>query len=204
MTYTNVSNNYNCDFSNIKYGYDTKSLKNNFERTEYIILNPNVYNGKLKNSNTNIDPKLYNGLHNQWITLDNIPLDCSMKIFDIPYDTNLNKYGQNYKSYHDINAGQIMYYIDNTISQPFFYPNFVNNGNNSNIDGVLYKDSMDSIKPQYFYNQIKNDNPITISKNSNKYKLSFLEDTTNNREELMSLQMSKINQQKYSSRYFLK
>ena len=35
MIHTNVLY-YNCDFYNIKYGYDTKSLKNNFERNEYI------------------------------------------------------------------------------------------------------------------------------------------------------------------------
>ena len=230
MIPTNMST-YNCDFSDIEYGYNKKSLKNDFQiNDEYVKLNPNVYDDKyyknlqkVCNNNTNsnmyriqngtvevdnndqffyTDPRLYNGLHAQWITLDSVPLDCSMKLYDIPYDTKLNNYGQNYKSYKDINAGQITYYIDDTISQPFFNPNFVSP---ANIDGVLYKDSMDSIKPQYVYSKIKNDNPITTSKRSNySYKLSSLEDTTNNREDLMSLQMSKINQQKYSARYFLK
>ena len=104
------------------------------------------------------DPRLISASHNgQILTLDSPPIEFSMKLNDIPKDENLDNYGQNYKSYADVNAGQIMYYINKSREDPYYNPLFVSS---AKVDGYLYQDPMGALKPQYARTQLRNDNPI--------------------------------------------
>ena len=184
------TDNYAKNFSSVE------TTSNNFLQPKpngYLALAPNK-----KQVFTN-DPRLYSGSHATWMALDTAPTDSSMKLYDIPKDKKLDNYGQYYKTYSDINAGQIMYYINKEQEDPFTSPLFSSSGN---TEGILYKDPMGAIKPQYSFKNIKNDNPLTTSERNNyEGKLSWIEDTTNHRQDLMALQQRKNNEQNWEFRY---
>ena len=182
-----------------KYADDFELLNcNSANAREYVPL-PNGWLQPCKGRQviTN-DPRLNSASHGQWITLDQPPIDSSMKLYDIPFDKRLDNYGQNYNSYSDINAGQIVYYIDKSIEDPFFKPNFVTS---SRIEGTLYKDPMGSISPEYYRTNVKNDNPIGPKRNNYEGGLSWMEDSLNQREDIMSLQMSRQLRETWAPRY---
>jgi hypothetical protein len=144
------------------------------------------------------DPRLIDVLRNSTMTLDRPPLDSSIKLKDINTTESLRGYGQNYRTYSDINAGQIYYYIDKSIEDPFFSPNFTIP---AQTNGLLYRDPMGGMDPEY------NREPLTKrdclnTKNSNYIGgLSWMEDTTEHREDILSKQMSRQNREKYSARW---
>lgn len=93
-----------------------------------------------------------------------------------------------YKTYKDITSGNIQYYTENRpVSQIYSTPNF---SNDSVIVANMYKDPMNSHKAQYTRIQTKNN--LTN-------QLTFIQDTSEAREELMALQMRKMNQNVYQS-----
>jgi hypothetical protein len=221
---------YNCKIPKYLDTMDEIIFRSDIEPSDkvgYKYINPQAYTEKyapnfelLKcnsaNSNENIplengwlqpckgkqvitnDPRLNSASHGQWITLDQPPIDSSMKLYDIPFDKKLDNYGQNYKSYSDINGGQIVYYIDKSIEDPFFKPNFVTS---SKIDSALYKDPMGSINPEYYRTNLKNDNPIGPKRNNYEGGLSWMEDSLNQREDIMSLQMNRMLRETWAPRY---
>jgi len=140
------------------------------------------------------DPRLYHAGHGQWMALDTPPLTSSMTLLEIPHDPKLNRYGQNYRDYEDITEGQIMYYVDKSISRPFFEPNFTTT---AEVRGRLYQDPMGAVKPQYHRIPIKQYNTVGSPRNNYEGGLSWIEDTTNHREDIMALQQIRNNQQKY-------
>lgn len=148
---------------------------------------------------TSNDPRLFNAAHQRWLTLDRAPADSSKKLTEIPTDKTLDKYGQYYKSYSDINAGHVTYYVDKELEDPFFKPNYANTGD---VNGVLYKDPMGAMKPQYSFKNLKDDDPVN-SAIREKYdgELSWIQDSTNHRQDLMSLQQRKHNEQNWQYRY---
>ena len=216
----------NCDYK--KYdcniaGYNNCGKKEIFKQqieprllVDYNILNKDVYanaydktfqkidckDNKSCNSTvyTTNDPRLVSVVNGGQIqTLDRPPLNATIKLADIYTDPSLKNYGATYKSYDDINAGDIFYYIDKSIEDAFFQPNFTNP---SNVTGVIYKDPMSAIKPEYIRTPLKENNLLDTSKNrSYNGGLSFLSDTTEHREDLMSKQMYKTNKNRYSSRW---
>lgn len=99
---------------------------------------------------------------------------------------------QIYPDYRYINNGQIMYYHDSTIDDPYFSPNFVRR---QDVDYVIFKDPMGSIKPEYIRK------PINYT-NFNFSKDSLTRDTVQFREDIMERQMRVRNQQRYEPRYF--
>jgi hypothetical protein len=93
-----------------------------------------------------------------------------------------------YKSYKDITSGNIQYYTENRpISQIYSTPVFTND---SVILAQMYKDPMNSHKSQYSRVQ---------TKNNLQNQLSFIQDTCEAREELIALQMRKMNENVYQS-----
>ena len=93
-----------------------------------------------------------------------------------------------YKSYKDITSGNIQYYTENRpISQIYSTPDFTND---SVILAQMYKDPMNSHKSQYSRVQ---------TKNNLQNQLSFIQDTCEAREELIALQMRKMNENVYQS-----
>lgn len=100
-------------------------------------------------------------------------------------------YGAVYQTYSDINNGQIAYYIDPSQSQPFEYPNY---SISSNVDKIIRKDPMDSVKPEY----IKK--PIT----STLYNMSNDQQTRDAlffREDIMSRQQNRYNRESWLNRW---
>lgn len=179
----------------------------------YIILNPNMgvtYASEFESADckypidgcptktyVSSDPRLVDPRRNITTYLDRPPYTGDVKIDEIHNNKKLKKYGTDYKDYNNVNAGQIMYYYDRSIQDAYHEPNFTIP---SDVQGILYQDPMSNIKPQYNRIPHKNikpmDNPI-----SDFGCLTFLSDTTSHREDIMSRQMSKMNQQKYSARW---
>lgn len=145
------------------------------------------------------DPRLFHAAHQRWLTLDRAPADSSKKLTEIPRDKVLDNYGQYYKTYSDINAGHIIYYVDKELEDPFFKPNYANTGE---VNGILYKDPMGAMKPQYSFTNLKHDDPIRSAERDNyDGGLSWMQDSTNHRQDLMSLQQRKHNEQNWQYRY---
>ena len=182
-----------------KYAQDFELLNcNSANASEYVPL-PNGWlqpcEGRQVITN---DPRLNSASHGQWITLDQPPIDSSMKLYDIPFDKRLDKYGQNYNSYSDINAGQIVYYIDKSEEDPMSEPVY---SISAKVDSYLYQDPMGGISPYYYRTPLKNDNPIGPKRNNYDGGLSWMQDSLNQREEIMMLQSTKINKSDWLMRY---
>lgn len=146
------------------------------------------------------DPRLISVPHmGQHLLLDRPPIEASMRLDEIATSERLNGYGQNYKSYSDVNAGQIMYTIDKSIQNPYFSPNFTNS---SVITGYLYQDPMGAVKPRYPNQPLRYDNPVGQTPRNNYVGcLSDMQDTLDQRENIMAAQMSVRNQQRFEPRY---
>jgi hypothetical protein len=177
------------------------------------VINPQVYDHRKRSdkffevdcnrdicpstSYISTDPRLVSPLHSgQMLQLDTPPLDSSVDIESINKNTSLDNYGKKYKSYSDINAGQIQYYSSELTDYPYNEPNFVTK---SNVISGLFKDPMDNVKPYYDMNPIKDYNPLRNTQTNDK--LSWLEDSQHHRENILASQMSKINQTKWTTRW---
>lgn len=149
----------------------------------------------------NSDPRLYNAAAATWLQLDRPPLNASTKLNTLNKNKSLDYYGQNYKSYADINAGQYLYYIDKDREDVLYPPLF---SKKATVVGTMYKDPMGAMKPQY--DRIPNEqqdhailnNPCDVT---GGYCLSYMKDTQAHREDLLSLQMRKRNEQRYAPRW---
>jgi hypothetical protein len=204
---------YNCDFDcfgdgpfkyaiepNLKHGYTTLNpelqqqlYSKDFQKIECKNKNDNkgcetVY--------TSTDPRLVNVPLAQLQTLDRPPFDGSIDLKSIYTDRTLDNYGQNYKSYSDINAGQITYYIDKSREDVFYEPLF---NTSAQMVGTLYKDPMGVIKPEYNRYPLKCRDPLNMNKHSGG--LSWITDTQSHREDLIALQMRRQNQSRYEPRW---
>ena len=149
---------------------------------------------------TSNDPRLISVAHNgQVLTLDKPPMNQSVKLDEVYTDPTLKYYGQNYNTYSDINAGDILYYVDQSIQDAEFQPIFTNN---AIVNGEIFKDPMGAIKPQY--NRIPVIKTDLLDTKHNNYKdvgLSWMRDSIESREDLMALQMRKHNEQRYEPRW---
>lgn len=101
----------------------------------------------------------------------------------------LKNYGKNYTSYSDVTGGQIRYYIDKDLSEPFFNPVY---GMTSKSTGMVYKDPMDNLVPSY-----NKEYSTDLIENG----LSFINDTTKFRDDIISRQQRINNSQRYELAY---
>lgn len=169
----------------------------------YVYLNPqallNKYATDFKINSENQwvsqDPKLISGSRGDHLILDRPPIDGTIPLDQILTDKSLDNYGKSYKTYSDINAGHITYYIDNSIKDPFFKPIY---SIPTHITGELYKDPMDSLKPQYERHFCFRD-PINSQNCSYNGSLSWIQDSQEHREDLISKQMRKHNEQRWQN-----
>lgn len=146
------------------------------------------------------DPRLYNAPHGQYITLDSAPITGQVDLKDV-YSEKLRNYGKPKQNYSQIIEGDIVYYQDKSIEDPYFSPNFVNQASNKIQE---YRDPMGAIKTEYpkafVYPNTVNDQACDV--NSVDYHcLSWMRDSVMQREDIMTSQMAKINQKRYESRY---
>lgn len=172
--------------------------KDKFDCT-FREINPKICKGSSCKNITYIssDPRLYNAATADWLQLDRPPLITYSNIDLLSTNKELNNYGQNYRSYQDINAGQILYYIPRDIEDSFFEPNF---SEKAAVIGTLYKDPMDNMKPEYTRIP-KSLNCFNRQCETGNYCLSFINDTQYQREDILSKQLTIPNQQKYSARW---
>lgn len=207
----------NCDFSSFDCVNEIpfkSSIEPGLDKNLFQNLNPRVYTDAYAKDFSRVscerdkgcktvyassDPRLVSSSHNgQVLTLDRPPIDDSMQLKDICSDKNLNCYGQNYRNYFDVNAGQIMYYVDGSISDPFFTPVF---STQARVFSTVYKDPMGSLKPHYYREPLKCNNPLDTTHDTYVGGLSWMQDSDSFREDIMSKQMSRINQQRYEPRW---
>jgi hypothetical protein len=144
------------------------------------------------------DPRLLDPLLAQNLTLDRPPLDSTVALKDVYTDPTLEEYGKTYyKTYSDINAGQILYYVDKSIADPFFSPIFAIP---AETRGGVFKDPMGGMKPQYDRTPLAHQNPVN-TKTNNYNGLSWIDESNEHREDLMSRQMWRRNQESWSARW---
>jgi len=197
----------NCNISNC---LELQSSRMRIEpRTQngIIVLNPEALNSKYAEDFYPIDsgrrwgsrdPKLFSASHSQSLTFDRPPIDGRIPLEKISTDNSLDRYGKNYRTYSDINAGHITYYIDKSIKDPFFKPLYANTVLST---GEIYRDPMGSIKPQYERHLLVKNDPINTPRSSYNGCLSWMEDSQEHREDLLSNQMRKHNQQRWEPRW---
>jgi hypothetical protein len=205
-----------CDFPSYYECYDKKIFKHQIEPRNihgFVNLNPDAIREQYDKSfskvmcentkqvvYTSSDPRLISSTHGgQVLGLDKPPINGGqIKLADIYTDPTLQNYGKQYSSYMDVNAGDIVYYIDKSIQDAFYKPVYENNAYDT---GVLYKDPMGAMKPQYERQPILGNNVLNTKRENYQYGLSWLSDSIEQREDLISKQQLKNNQQKYSARW---
>lgn len=146
---------------------------------------------------TSWDPRLYSSLHNQYLTFDRPPLESKVPLSEV-YDKKLQGYGQGYETYKDINAGNILYYTDKSIEDPYFNPLF---SQPARVGTVVYKDPMGAMKPEY-PRIVEQTKLIGDDQCDNKgFCLSWMRDSQQHREDILASQMAKRNQQRWEPRW---
>lgn len=173
------SPNYHETLENGKYNILNRSNQLKFASDFF-----QTSNGKY----TSIDPRLKDVLRGGYNMELNVPVyDASWRT--ATRDSMKNKIrAQKYSSYKDIDGGQISYYTDNYLSQPFFSPNYQIR---TNVHPHVFIDPMGSIKPEYNRNPVLR-TPDYIS------DYSFSRDQIGFREDIMSLQSRKRDQEDYA------
>lgn len=189
-----------------------KDIEPNPSNKGYELLNPRVYTDNFapefqkitcegikgcKEVYASPDPGLIDVPRGMVVPLDRPPIVNGVKMKDV-YDKKYTDWGKNYSTYTDIKEGQIMYYISNSIKDPFFNPNFVSS---ATTKGDLWKDPMGAMKPQYNRYPIKCNDPIRSKKDNYEYGLSWMDDSLGHRQDIMGLQMRKMNEQRWSNRW---
>jgi len=136
----------------------------------------------------NSDPRLFNSAGETWLQLDRPPVYCTPKLNTLNDDKNLDRYGQGYKSYSDIKAGQILYYTDRNSSN-------INFSQKKDAICTPFTDPMSTshpylnITPKQDYNPITDDNCNVTGDDC----LSWLRDSQFQRQDITSLQLHQIN-----------
>lgn len=144
------------------------------------------------------DPRTYDAVRAQYLRFDSPPMNGDVRLKNIN-KKEWNGYGQGFTPYQNIKDGQITYYWDKSIEDPFFEPVF---GTPALEQAVMYKDPMGAMKPTYTRKPLVNtDNPAVTTAESYPDCLSFVQDSQTHREDLMSLQMRKRNQQRWMPRW---
>jgi len=208
----------NCEIPTMYECYNSKLFRNDIEPQDkygYSTVNPQVLDGKTsedfqrvecsrekscpKTQYASKDPRLISVAHGgQVLTLDRPPMDSTPQLKDVSQDKRLNHYGQDYRTYSDIDGGQYLYYINHAQEDPFFSPNFTIS---SRVEGGLYRDPMGAFKPDYQRKPLKCNDPLNTEKDSYEGGLSWIQDSLEHREDIMARQLAVRNQQRWQPRW---
>jgi hypothetical protein len=112
------------------------------------------------------------------------------------YSSAYTNYGKDYlPDYSNVNTGQIQYYVNSDIAEPYYEPVFVTP---AKVHKVLYTDPMGVQKPEY---NRESSAPYMFNAcdSSAENCLSSTHDALEFRQELMEKQMAKVNQSRYSN-----
>lgn len=117
-----------------------------------------------------------------------VPPEGSINFEDI-YDPRFTSYGDPYRSYSDINLGQVQYYYSDV--DAYRMPNFATR---SNVDFIEYRTPQGQIWPEY-------QRTAGVDDVRSHVESQYTADNTFHREDLMSLQMNKANRIAWAQRY---
>ena len=163
--------------------------------------------------------KLIDAMRAQKLILDRPNFTRQIQVGDAVkdeiYTKEYSKYGQSYTNYTDMNTGDIQYYVDPSIMRPYYDPVFTTP---ASVNTVNVKDPMDVVKPEYRRNSLASykwkycpTKYECMNNNSNKkcdiFDLydgcdSRTHDELEFRQELMEKQQRKINQSRFTNRWF--
>lgn len=211
----------NCKVPDMFQCYDRLIFSNDIEPSNKhgtVILNPQAMSNKFSNdfkavkcSNpqacpeiqyASSDPRLVSPAHSgQVLTLDRPSIQAvpeSPYSYDISMNKDLDNYGKNYRGYSDINAGDIIYYIDKSREDPFYKPLFTTP---AHAIGTLFQDPMGAMKPQYDRVPLRYRNPLNTENDTYSGGLSWMEDSLYHREDLLARQMRNANERRYMPRW---
>ena len=123
-------------------------------------------------------------------TFDSVPIQV---VYDLIHDNisqnkALNSYGRNYEDYRTVVGGDIQYYIDKEIADPFIKPVYAFKTDST---GVEWTDPMSAKKVQFNKSYNKEDRSC----------LSWVNDSCSHRDDITSLQQRKFNEQRYDLLY---
>lgn len=145
------------------------------------------------------NPLLMDQVRGYPLLLDRPNFTGEVPVGNVPHDEiytpYYSRYGKYYSNYNNITGGQIQYYVDSSIADPYFKPNFVTPAKVTYVAkvdpmGVYRFDyNRDSLQP-YSWNMCKKDECD-----------SFTHDTLEFRQELMEKQMRPRNEQRWSNRW---
>lgn len=142
-----------------------------------------------------MDARLYDAARNDRLGLDKPPPDGSIDMEKIHNNPTLVNYRcGSYKNYEDIKAGQIVYYTSDKNKNPFSRPVFMEK---STVYGIRYKDPMDTTSDIYIREPIEFNNPMNTLKKEYNGGLSWIQDSSSFREDLIARQKIKMNSRKW-------
>lgn len=168
------------------------NVDNDYKKTKILGSNLDGYKymGNRNDSSSKSIYSLYDTVY-----LDKKPNKGIINIDNI-YNIDNSNYGGIYKDYSDINSGNVKYYVRPSLTQ-------IRNNNVYSKSGIiskmLYKNPQMTIKPDYLYKPLFNDNN---SEPMNPFLIKDVQHTLNNREELISLQTRNMDNNSYSKRFF--
>lgn len=160
----------------------------------YCILNPQAIASKLtpcynetkcngnKAYTCPTDPRLFDAARGFAVAIDSPPISVTQCTAG---DT--TNYGKGYSNYNDINAGQITYYIDKSIKDPYYHPIFYNVAATERTMDIDPMDRRSVVYPR-----------IPVYCRENEMCLSAVTDISELREQLMALQMRPRNRERYT------
>lgn len=136
------------------------------------------------------DGRVVDAARNIRMVLDQ-PAKVGAVNMDNVYDIDNRGYAGIYETYANLNNGQIAYYVDPSISQPFFEPVYTLS---SMVDKTIRVDPMDSPKPEYIKTPISSTLNSVSRDQATRDQLSF-------REDLMSRQQNLYNRTSWTNRW---
>jgi hypothetical protein len=136
------------------------------------------------------DPRLKDVTRGIQMVLDKPPGEVRYDLINDNMDRNpdLTRYGKDYKDHSTVNAGEIQYYVNKDTAHPFYSPIY---DVNAKTMGYLYVDPMGTERMQF----VKEYRPELYS------KLSWLNDSSKFREDIISRQQRTHNEQRYENFY---
>lgn len=138
------------------------------------------------------DPRLKDPTRSIQMVLDKPPNEVFYDLIDDNMDRNpkLTRYGKDYKGYSTVNAGEIQYYVNTDTAGAFYSPVY---DVKTKGMGYMFVDPMGSERMQF----VREVRPEPYS------KLSWLNDSSKFREDVIALQQRTHNEQRYENFYLV-
>lgn len=149
------------------------------------------------------DARLKNPLNgNMPMVLDRRPMNMSVEAIetDDVYSDKLKEVHTGYKSYKKLNQGQITYYVDHELTEPFTRINFQMP---AHVSGFMTVTPMNTLEARFTRKPAHQRDCLDTSLCKKDYAgcLSWMEDSLEQRENIMASQMWGINKNKWEARW---